>query len=50
MYICVYVCVCVGGEDLYILIFILDALIEIVLKLTIQFFIYVVWDNITIVL
>lgn len=46
----VYVCVCVGGEALYILIFILDALIEIVLKLTIQFFIYVVWDNITIVL
>lgn len=50
MYICVYVCVCVGGEALYILTFILGALIEIVLKLTIQFFIYVVWDNITIVL
>lgn len=47
-----YMCVCVGGEALYryILIFILDALIEIVLKLIIQFFIYVVWDNITIVL
>lgn len=41
-----YMCVCVGGEALYIL----DALIEIVLKLIIQFFIYVVWDNITIAL
>lgn len=46
----VYVCVCVGGETLYILTFILGALIEIVLKLIIQFFIYVVWDNITIAL
>lgn len=44
-------CVCVfvhTGEALYILTFKLGVFIEIVLKLIIQFFIYVVSDKITI--